>query len=45
MEENKTEEVIKQHLRWQMTCPECHTTMQPTGGCALCLGCGYSKCG
>jgi hypothetical protein len=45
MDEDRFEEEMKQHLRWQMSCPECGSKMQPSGGCALCLCCGYSKCG
>lgn len=29
-----------------MRCPECGSpNYQPSGGCAVCMDCGYSKCG
>ncbi|HWS29802.1 MAG TPA: vitamin B12-dependent ribonucleotide reductase [Clostridia bacterium] len=28
-----------------MPCPECGSEMEHEGGCVICRGCGYSKCG
>ena len=41
--ENMDYEIVRQNLR-EGTCPECGNKMQPSGGCALCVCCGYSKC-
>jgi len=28
-----------------MICPECHTQLQPGGGCWTCPNCGWGLCG
>jgi ribonucleoside-diphosphate reductase alpha chain len=53
--ENTKEEVVENKLEFAVTeeepttekfiCPECkNVAIIPTGGCAICLQCGYSKC-
>ncbi|MEG0051187.1 MAG: adenosylcobalamin-dependent ribonucleoside-diphosphate reductase [Terrisporobacter sp.] len=54
-EKNKKEEKMKQEEKSELAateehsekfvCPECgNEAVIPTGGCAICLQCGYSKC-
>ena len=46
--EEKVKDIEKEHIEEnheKFTCPECgNETVIPTGGCTICLQCGYSKC-
>ena len=46
--EEKVKDIEKEHTEEnheKFTCPECgNETVIPTGGCTICLQCGYSKC-
>lgn len=45
--ESKTDhkDVNKDHESEKFVCPECgNEAIIPTGGCAICMQCGYSKC-
>ena len=41
--ENVDYEIVRQKLR-EGSCPECGNKLQPEGGCAICICCGFSKC-
>ena len=42
---NKVKEKINEEETEKFVCPECgNESIIPTGGCGICLQCGYSKC-
>ena len=44
-EEIEKEEKINEEETEKFVCPECgNESIIPTGGCGICLQCGYSKC-
>lgn len=45
IETEQIKNIIPQNKWATYICPECGCRLQPEGGCALCLDCGYSKCG
>ena len=42
--EQEAKKEVKKSKRFNNVCPECGCVMQPEGGCAICLSCGYSHC-
>ena len=44
-EEIEKEDKLKEEETEKFVCPECgNESIIPTGGCGICLQCGYSKC-
>ena len=43
-EVKKDEENIDEEIGKKYNCPQCGADMVKTGGCDLCLNCGWSKC-